>query len=77
MYADDARISVSVATIEFAKSGDGTALTGPSRALTWTASTDAEAPSLREEGTAEMLDGLAGYLAGDACPVNRQRLRAA
>ena len=27
MYAGDARISVSVATIEFAKSGHGTALT--------------------------------------------------
>ena len=27
MYANDVRISVSVATIEFAKSGDGTALT--------------------------------------------------
>ena len=43
-------------TIEFAKRGDGTALTGPSRTPTRTASTKTQAPALREEGTTEMLD---------------------
>ena len=62
MYAGDARISVSVATIEFAKSDGGTA-------RTWTEQGDyldgiagAQAPALRQEGTAEMLDGLTRYL---------------
>jgi uncharacterized protein YndB with AHSA1/START domain len=68
MYADGARISVSVATIEFAKSGDGTALTVTEQGAYLDGIDGPEAPSLREEGTAEMLDGLAGYLAGQAAP---------
>ena len=35
MYADDTRISVSVATIEFAKNGDGTALTWTAFSRPW------------------------------------------
>jgi uncharacterized protein YndB with AHSA1/START domain len=62
MYADDARISVSVATIEFAKSGDGTALTWTEQGAYLDGIDGTQAPSLREEGTTEMLDGLARYL---------------
>ena len=65
MYANGARISVSVATIQFTATADGGATT-----LTWTEQgayldgfDGAEAPRLREGGTAEMLDGLAKYLA--------------
>src|SRR5580692_7426467 len=64
MYADGARISVSVATIEFAATADGTGT-----ALTWTeqgAFLDGfdgpDASSLRQGGTEEMLEGLAKYL---------------
>ena len=63
MYADDARISVSVATIEFAKSGDGTALTWTEQGAYLDGIDGAQAPALREEGTTEMLDGLTSYLA--------------
>jgi uncharacterized protein YndB with AHSA1/START domain len=63
MYADDARISVSVATIEFAKSGDGTALTWTEQGAYLDGIDGEQAPALREGGTAEMLDGLTGYLA--------------
>ncbi len=62
MYADDARISVSVATIEFAKSGDGTALTWTEQGAYLDGIDGAQAPELREGGTAEMLDGLTRYL---------------
>jgi uncharacterized protein YndB with AHSA1/START domain len=62
MYADDARISVSVATIEFAKSGDGTALTWTEQGAYLDGIDGVQAPALREEGTAEMFDGLARYL---------------
>src|SRR3984885_247203 len=65
MYADGVRISVSVATIEFAPTADGTGTT-----LTWTeqgAFLDGfdgpDASSLRQGGTEEMLEGLANYLA--------------
>ena len=65
MYADGVRISVSVATIEFAAAADGTGTT-----LTWTeqgAFLDGfdgpDASSLRQGGTEEMLAGLAKYLA--------------
>jgi len=66
MYADDARISVSVATIEFAKSGDGTALTWTEQGAYLDGIDGPQAPALRKEGTTEMLDGLAGYLARPA-----------
>jgi uncharacterized protein YndB with AHSA1/START domain len=62
MYADDARISVSVATIEFAKSGDGTALTWTEQGAYLDGIDGPQAPALRQGGTAEMLDGLARYL---------------
>ena len=63
MYANDARTSVSVATIEFAKNGDGTA-------LAWTEQgvylDGIEEPGLRREGTQIMVDNLTGYLNGRA-----------
>ena len=62
MYADGARISVSVATIEFAKSGDGTALTWTEQGAYLDGIDGLQAPALREEGTTEMLDGLTRYL---------------
>jgi uncharacterized protein YndB with AHSA1/START domain len=62
MYADDARISVSVATIEFAKSADGTALTWTEQGAYLDGIDGPEAPELRKGGTAEMLDGLTRYL---------------
>jgi uncharacterized protein YndB with AHSA1/START domain len=63
MYADGARISVSVATIEFAKTGDGTALTWTEQGAYLDGFDGAEASELRRGGIAEMLDGLAKYLA--------------
>ena len=63
MYADDARISVSIATIEFAKSGNGTALTWTEQGAYLDGIDGAQASALRKEGTAEMLDGLTQYLA--------------
>ena len=59
MYANDARISVSVTTIEIAKSGDGTALTYTEQGAYLD---DLDQPGLRREGVTEMLDGLARYL---------------
>jgi uncharacterized protein YndB with AHSA1/START domain len=63
MYADGARISVSVATIEFTKTGDGTALTWTEQGAYLDGFDGAEASELRRGGIAEMLDGLAKYLA--------------
>lgn len=63
MYADDARISVSVATVEFAKSGEGTALTYTEQGAFLDDIDGPDASTLRKEGTAEMLDGLTSYLA--------------
>ena len=63
MYIDGARISVSVATIEFTKSGDGTALTWTEQGAYLDGIDGTQASALREEGTAEMLDGLTRYLA--------------
>lgn len=62
MYADGARISVSVATIEFAKSGDGTALTWTEQGTYLDGIDGPQAPALRKEGTTEMLDGLTRHL---------------
>jgi uncharacterized protein YndB with AHSA1/START domain len=62
MYADDVRISVSLATIEFAKSGDGTELTWTEQGTYLDGIDGAEAPELRLGGTNEMLDGLTSYL---------------
>jgi uncharacterized protein YndB with AHSA1/START domain len=63
MYADDARISVSVATIEFAKSGEGTALTYTEQGAFLDGIDGPDASELRKGGTEEMLDGLTAYLA--------------
>jgi len=63
MYADDARISVSVATIEFAKVADGTALTYTEQGAFLDGIDGPEAGALRKGGTEEMLDSLTGYLA--------------
>jgi uncharacterized protein YndB with AHSA1/START domain len=63
MYANDARISVSVATIEFAKSDDGgTALTWTEQGAYLDGIDGPEASELRKQGTTEMLDNLPGYL---------------
>jgi uncharacterized protein YndB with AHSA1/START domain len=63
MYANDARISVSVATIEFAATPEGTALTWTEQGAYLDGFDGPQAPQLRRGGTAEMLDGLAKYLA--------------
>jgi uncharacterized protein YndB with AHSA1/START domain len=62
MYADGARISVSVVTIEFAKGGDGTTLTWTEQGAYLDGIDGPQAPALRKEGTAEMLTGLTRYL---------------
>ena len=62
MYANDARISVSVATIKFAATPEGTALSWTEQGAYLDGFDGAEAPRLREGGTAEMLDGLTKYL---------------
>ena len=60
MYADGARISVSVAAIEFVEDDAGTALTYTEQG----AFLDGlDQPKLRLEGTTELLDGLGVYLA--------------
>ncbi len=62
MYANDVRISVSVTTIEFAKDGEGTALTYTEQGAYLDGIDGAQAPVLRKEGSEEMLAGLARYL---------------
>ncbi len=63
MYADDLRISVSVATIEFSEGDDGTRLTWTEQGVYLDGFDGEDAPQLRRGGTSEMLDGLAKYLA--------------
>jgi uncharacterized protein YndB with AHSA1/START domain len=63
MYADGARISVSVATIEFGQAVGGTVLTWTEQGAYLDGFDGAEAPRLRGEGISEMLDGLAKHLA--------------
>jgi uncharacterized protein YndB with AHSA1/START domain len=63
MYADGARISVSVATIELAAAPGGTTLTWTEQGVYLDGFDGADAPRFRAEGTAGMLDGLAKYLA--------------
>jgi uncharacterized protein YndB with AHSA1/START domain len=63
MYASDARISVSVATIEFAENSEGAALTWTEQGAYLDGIDGPQASASREEGTAEMLDGLARFLA--------------
>ncbi|HUB41080.1 MAG TPA: SRPBCC domain-containing protein [Streptosporangiaceae bacterium] len=62
MYAGDTRISVSVATIEFAETSDGAALTWTEQGAYLDGFDGPAASQLRSEGTAEMLDGLEKYL---------------
>jgi uncharacterized protein YndB with AHSA1/START domain len=62
MYAGDARISVSVATIEFVPSGDGTTLTVTEQGAYLDGIDGPGAPSQRCEGVTEMLDNLTDYL---------------
>jgi len=58
MCAGDARISVSVATIEFASNGGGTALTVTEQGAYLDGIDGPQAPSLRREGVTEMLGNL-------------------
>jgi uncharacterized protein YndB with AHSA1/START domain len=62
MHGDGVRISVSVATIEFAPTADGTVLTWTEQGAYRDGFDGADAPRLRQEGIGEMLDGLAKYL---------------
>jgi hypothetical protein len=57
------RISVSVATIEFVETNDGTTLTWTEQGAYLNGFDGEDAPQLRQGGTSEMLDGLAKYLA--------------
>jgi uncharacterized protein YndB with AHSA1/START domain len=63
MYADGTRISVSVATIEFAETSDGAALTWTEQGAYLDGIDGPGASQLRSEGAAEMLNGLEKYLA--------------
>ena len=63
MYADGVRFSVSVATIEFAETGDSTTLTWTEQSAYLDGFDGPDASRLRQGGTSEMLDGLAKYLA--------------
>jgi len=63
MYAAGVRFSVSVATIEFVKTADGTTLTWTEQGAYLDGVDGPDASRLREGGTSEMLDGLAKYLA--------------
>jgi hypothetical protein len=67
MYADDARFSVSLATIEFATSADGTTLTWTEQGTYLDGIDGLQAPTRRVGGTTRLLDGLTRYLA------NRER----
>jgi uncharacterized protein YndB with AHSA1/START domain len=62
MYAGDVRISVSLATIEFVSSGDGTELTWTEQGTYLDGFDGNEAPEIRRGGTVELLDGLTTYL---------------
>jgi hypothetical protein len=65
MYADDERMSVSVATIEIVPDGGGSSLTWTEQGTYLDGIDGDQAPTLRRGGTAEMLDGLTRYLAAD------------
>jgi len=62
MYADDTLISVSLATIEFAESGDGTKLTWTEQGAYLDGHNGADASAMRKGGTVEMIEGLTTYL---------------
>jgi uncharacterized protein YndB with AHSA1/START domain len=63
MYADDVRISVSVATIELSKADNGTVLTWTEQGTYLDGFDGPAASQLRWEGTNEMLDCLTQYFA--------------
>ena len=63
MYADGVRLSVSVATIEFVETEDGTTLTWTEQGAYLDGIDGQDAPRLRQGGTSEMLDSLAKHLA--------------
>src|SRR5262249_4443078 len=62
MYMDDLRISVAVATIEFAENGDGTALTWTEQGAYLDGIEGPMAGQQRRQGTREMVDELADHL---------------
>lgn len=62
MYAGDVRISVSVTTIQFAKTDDGSALTYTEQGAYLDGFDGVDAPRLREEGTTEMINNLDNFL---------------
>ena len=62
MYADGVRLSVSVATIEFVSTDDGSVLTWTEQGAYLDGLDGQDAPRLRQGGTSEMLDSLAKYL---------------
>ena len=66
MYANDQRISVSVATIQFAESEEGTALTYTEQGTYLDGIDGVEAPNLREEGTTQMIDNLRDFLSSQS-----------
>ena len=59
MYLDDARISVSVATVVFEAAGGGTKLTMTEQGVFLE---DLDTPAAREHGTGELLDNLGAHL---------------
>ena len=63
MYAGSVRFSVSVATIEFVETDDGTTLTWTEQGAYLDGFEGQDASRLRQGGTSEMLDGLAKHLA--------------
>ena len=65
MYLDEARISVSVTTVEIAAAGDGTRLTFTEHGVFLDG---LDSPALREEGTGHLLDGLGADLRGEPVP---------
>ena len=66
MYADGTRISVALATIEFIRRDGGTQLIWTEQGAYLDGHDGVDAPTLRQGGTTEMLDGLAVYLTRQA-----------
>jgi uncharacterized protein YndB with AHSA1/START domain len=66
MRVDGLRLSVSLASVEFAASGSGTHLTLTEFGVYFDA---AEDPALREAGTRELMDALVAVVDGPAHPV--------
>ena len=62
MYLDDARISVSVTSVEFAREGEGTKLTFTEQGVFLDG---LDSPALREQGTGQLLEALGADLRGE------------